>query len=226
MKTLSICVKTHHCLLIERHYLSRSFCLFIIVFLSLSHALGQTLETKANAQDTTIKTNAKSVMVLPIPSFDRSKGVGLGLIGEMFLKSKNTKYPTSRIGGGAMATTKGDWYLGLFEQFYLDKDNWRITGGQLLGNKNFQTYTTSPDFGETEIPYNDSKWLFYLQVKRQVLKKFYAGFQFQVSQTQTTFMPPDRPDSIVNENQFSIGFPFSYDTRNYVTNPSKDFTLI
>lgn len=189
--------------------------LLVVLFLLI-------LVTSSSGQDSaSIHSKNKSLTVLPIPSFDRSKGVGLGLIGMLFLKSENPLNPTSRIGGGGLVTTKGNWYVGLYEQMYFDNDNWRITSAQVIGNTNFQTYVSSPDFGETEIPFQNTIKLFYLQAKRQILKDFYTGLQVQASQSKTTFSLPETGEETTTQNDYSIGIPFSYDSRNHVYNPNK-----
>jgi outer membrane protein assembly factor BamA len=202
--------------------------LLAITQLSVAQEPDKSVKKAAVTLDTTKGKKIKklSLTILPIPVYDRSKGAGLGAIGLLFIKSKNPLNPSSSIGGGGLYTTKKNWYFGLYEQFYLDDDNWRITSGQVLGNTNFQTYTIAPDLSQTEIPYENAVRLFYIQVKRQVFfDHFYTGLQYQASKSQTTFRPPDAPEEIETQNQYLIGVPFSYDSRNYIYSPSKGYSI-
>ncbi|MFL9483688.1 BamA/TamA family outer membrane protein [Chitinophagaceae bacterium LWZ2-11] len=179
----------------------------------------------AYAQKDTAKKKKKNFTftAMPLVSFDRSKGFGLGVMAMGFFKmSKDTVTPLSRIGLIAQYTTKHNWFLMSYQQLYLKHDDWRVIAAEGLGNSNFQTYTEQPDIGEIIVPYNTKFDLLYLNVLRRVWNRLYAGASIQYLKATTVFSEQGLPDYSVVQHMNAFGITTQFDQRKNIYNPDND----
>lgn len=153
-------------------------------------------------------------VAIPTVSANRSRGLGLGLLAMGFFKFYNDEdTPPSRIGLAGNYTTKDNYSVILFEQFFLRDDHWRINSAQILANSNFQTYLSAPRVESTfVIPYNNYFKMFYLNLEKKIVDKLFFGPQVTVGSADTRFEPDKFDDQIVEEDLNSVGLTITYDT--------------
>ena len=176
----------------------------------------------AMAQDSTgIKKKNINYAVIPLLSFNLSKGFGLGVVSSAFynVNKKDTISPASATALIVSYSTNGSWYALIGQNLYLDNDNWRLQFGIGHMNNNFQTVSSAPGSEDVVIPFNTSANFVSLKVLRRVYNRFYAGPNMQLAGGKTEFDIPNATPNSFKQNTF--GIDALNDTRNNIYNSSK-----
>jgi hypothetical protein len=159
---------------------------------------------------------------LPLPyiNYNRSIGATFGALPmAMFNPVENDTLSPSSVAGllGVYSTNK-TWFGMGFAALFFDQDTWRVLSAAGLGSVNFQFYLDNPV--DKWIPYNTAADVIYLQVKRRVVNKIYAGVSYVHTTFQTTTeLFPDSLNNMLN----GLGFVASMDKRSNFYYPWKGF---
>ncbi|MNF51740.1 Surface antigen [compost metagenome] len=193
----------------------------------LSTMLMGNLDTVKKAD--TVKKKEKKFAFMPMPTltYDRSQGLGAGLIAMGFFKADNSKkVPLSRLMAVGNYATNDSYYIIFGTRLYLSEDYWRILAAVGYINYNFQAYQTFEDIdggSQTsvyETPYATKGSLFAFAIQRRIFENFYLGIGGSVIRTDVIVTLPDKSEVVDPNNTNSLAIPFSYDTRNSIYNPS------
>ena len=144
--------------------------------------------------------------------------------------------PPSLVGLGGLYSTNKSYIVGLGSQLFFAEDKYRVVGG--LGtariNNDFEY-----DFGfitPIRLVFSEVRSFFLVQLSRAVVQHLYVGLQYSGMQTKYRFDQGTDTENefaealfealgITDDFRSSIGFPFSYDTRDYTYNPSNGIVL-
>jgi len=184
------------------------------------------------AQKQNVKKGDKRVdfAFMPVLMYNRSFGGQLGVMTNAFfdVNKKDTVSAASSVAFIGNYFTNKTYFTGLFGQFHLNEDKWRIKAGTGYANVNFQTYfEIPPEFSDIIIPvedglfidYNTKRLFVFGEISRKVIPNLYLGLRSVYSRAYTEFDTALKPD----EDMKLVGFGASvqFDTRDYVLNPSK-----
>ena len=202
-------------------YLTTSLLLLGIACAQMVFA--QNIPSPSSSNDSTTKSD-KNFNFLPIPYIDYNRSLGFSLgavpLAMYSLSKKDTISPSSLSGGVGLYSTTQSWFAVQFNQFYFNRDNYRVllVGG--TGNINFQFYLDHP-ISPGYIDYNTLADFFKIEIQRRVYKKLYLGLNYSYSKISTQFDIKNVPQQIDFFN--SIGAVVSLDIRDNVYYPHKGF---
>jgi outer membrane protein assembly factor BamA len=163
---------------------------------------------------------------IPIISYNRSVGFVFGLTVTSFTaisKNDTISPPTmTRIGGGY--TTNNSWFGFANQSIFLKEDKIRINWNLGLGNLNFQYFQETGESGNGSfVNFNTVRGFGNISVMYNIFNRFYAGLRYQYSQSNTKFEADNVPNQKTNLSGF--GIPVSFDSRDFVINPSKGWLI-
>jgi hypothetical protein len=177
----------------------------------------------------TVKKKEKKFAFMPMPTltYDRSQGLGAGVIAMGFFKADNSKKaPLSRLMAVGNYATNDSFYFLLGTRLYLKEDYWRILAAVGYINYNFQAFQSFEDGGDGsqtgvyETPYTTKGTLFAFALQRRIFENFYMGIGGFMMRSDVIVTLPDDSEVVEPNNTNSLSIPISYDTRNSVYNPS------
>jgi outer membrane protein assembly factor BamA len=164
---------------------------------------------------------------IPIVSYNRSFGITLGGMLNAFtdLKSNDTISPPSMTVLGLGYTQNKSYFGVLYQRLFLKEDTWRVIWKLGLGRKNFQFFLEEEDAGGNGDFVNFQTYAQFVNVSASynVFSRFYAGLSYGYRKTVTEFADGVRPDEVVHLSGF--GIPITFDSRDYVYNPSYGWLL-
>ncbi len=188
----------------------------VLIFLFITGTMS------VSAQDsTTMKKKNVNLALIPMVSFDLSKGFGIGAMASAFynMDKKDTISPPSTTTLVIRYTTNGSWFGVIGQRLFLNQDNWRIGMGAGYVNNNFQTYSNVPGAEDVVVPYNTKMKFLAVIVRRRVYKRLYAGINLQLGDAKTEF--DIDTSSVINAKQNALGLNLLNDSRDYIYYPTK-----
>jgi hypothetical protein len=168
------------------------------------------------------KVKRTSLSFIPVISYNRSYGVSGGLLMNAFtnFKTGDTLTPPSMTAIGVGYTQNKSWGAVGFQRLFLNRDKLRIFWALGLGKSNFQFFQELDETGNgLFINYETHVQFFSTTVTWNVFNRVYTGIKYQYSKSVTEFDVQGQPDQIAKLSGF--GIPVTFDSRNYVYNPSK-----
>ena len=194
--------------------------IFLLFCLSGSTAsFGQGLPGGGMGGNSRVEGKAKFIP-LPYVNYSRAVGLTLGAFPMVMFNpiESDTLSPSSIAGALATYSTNGTWFGMAFGAFFFDKDNWRLVTAGGLGSINYQFYLNNPI--DRWIPYNTQADFFYIEVKRRVYDKLYAGISYVYTQFETS--TEVFPDTLLT-TLHGLGFNLSLDRRGNIYYPRSGF---
>ncbi len=187
----------------------------------LSFCLLSSLFSAAQDSSTAKPKKNFNFTVLPMVSFNLSKGFGIGLMSSAFynLSKKDTVSPASMSSLVLRYSTNGSWFTVIGQRMYFNQDNWRVALGVGYFNNNFQTYTDAPGTEDVVVPYNTKMKFVALVARRRVYKRLYAGASLQLGNAKTDF--EDDSSTSTEARQNALGLNLLNDSRDNVYYPGK-----
>jgi outer membrane protein assembly factor BamA len=178
----------------------------------------------------TVKKKEKKFAFMPLPTltYDRSQGLGAGVIAMGFFKADNSKKsPLSRVMAVGNYASNGSYYAFGGTRLYLKEDVWRILLAAGYINYNFQAFQYFDDSGlgyqegVYETPYTTKGGMVMGTVQHKIVDNFYLGAGVFVMHSDLIFTLPDNVTTYTEPNDItSLAMVFNYDTRNSVYNPT------
>jgi outer membrane protein assembly factor BamA len=157
---------------------------------------------------------------VPVPSYNRSIGLGLGAMvaGYYKLNRHDTLTPPSTTGLFGFYAENGTWMGGVFQTLNFDEDKYRLTFAGGYANVNFQFYTgdlVPPPYANQFVDYNQTDWFAVARGQRRVWKRLFLGLDYQYRQNGTVLA-----DTLQGPGgDFSgLGVLASYDRRDNIFN--------
>ncbi len=159
---------------------------------------------------------------VPLLSFDRSRGFGIGGVGVLFFRIEpNEKTPPSLALAAAAYTTKNNWMAFGLTQLYFKDNNYRLTAGGGYLNSNFQTYQDYGDMDNVQVPYTNKGMVIHLSPMIRLHGPLYAGINVGVFRSDLTLHEPDGSDSESKNWVNGLGVGVLYDTRDNPYNATR-----
>ncbi len=188
------------------------------------------LALSAIAQEDNEIPRNKKVAAIPIFNYSRTVGFSFGFMGQIFYKiNKNDSIsPTSYTGLIGLLTTNQTYFTGVFQNYYLKEDTWRLKIAAGYGNINFQYWQESPDMYGTFVDYNTKHSFLLLQAQRKIYNKLYAGLNFVISEAKTEYDEVSGVPEVqlVEYNIMNnIGYLINLDKREHQMNPYEGFNI-
>lgn len=180
-------------------------------------------EKTVTKNEKTKKQHRGSIVIAPLPLVSPAIGTGLiPVVGYIFPFSKNDKVsPPSTIGGGGLITNNGTraWFFG--GQLFLREDKYEVTAGYGRGNLEYNLYGVGLAEGNSglKLPLNQTGHLFFGEVVRRIVWKFFVGPRFTDGSSVLTVnpndgkIPPLPPDLGIDTALTALGFRVVRDTR-------------
>lgn len=202
--------------------LKKSSYLFLIMILA-------SLLVLAQGEEKIKKERKVKLAGIPFAGYNRTIEFYFGaLVNGYYKVSKNdTISPSSSTGIAGAYTSNKSYFAGVIQQFYLKEDRWRIKFIGGLGNANLQFYYEYQQTGKF-IDYETKALFLLLDVKRQLIKNFYAGLSATLADAETTFdyEDPTTGEKYVDRNSLNnLGINFLFDSRNFVNYPDRGFQV-
>jgi hypothetical protein len=196
-------------------------CAIAILILSPSLLLAQ--EADSTVADTT--KNFKFAGI-PIVNYDRTFELYVGGILAAYYKvnKADTISPMSTTGIAGLYTTNKSWFLSAYQLLYLDEDKWRLLAAVASGTVFLQYYAYDPGGGGGFVDYNTEVDIIFLHPERMVYKDLYLGVigAYVRARTEFDYIDPSTGENLVDRrNLNNLGFSVSYDSKDFVYNPSK-----
>lgn len=199
--------------------------LFVIFFvaLSISFVNGQDIA------DTTKTEKVRRVAVFPMLNYNNAIGTIFGAIGQVFYKINpaDTISPSSSTGIFGIYTTNNSYMATVFQQMYLDEDNWRIIAALGFGNLNFQNWIGGVSVGKF-VNYCTGADFAYLRVEKKIYGQLYLGIEGMLNKSELDFDLPDWiPDNLkdTETNLNCIGYLLDYDKREHQMTPYGGYNI-
>lgn len=188
----------------------RSGLLLIILLLAASHAHAQFNK----------HIEKPKVAAVPVITYNKSYGGIFGGFASLYfpVNKKDTLSPASSVGAGGMITTNKTWFAFGFGRLYYAKDLFRTVVAGGTGNQNFQYYSENYGMPGSFISYSTLINFFYGEQLVRTVGKLYTGVAFTYYKVETSF--EGETEEIPTRKYAALGIPFTFDTRDNVSNPS------
>jgi hypothetical protein len=183
------------------------------------------IDSAADVRDdeSKLKVQGNDFVIVPIPMSNPTLGTGLVVGGAYFYpqtEAEKKVQPASLTGAAGIYTNNKSYAVGIGQQNYWDKDNWRFTG--VLGAANFRLKLRDP------LPDNDSSLNWRVQgvftqasLSRRVFDKWYLGGQLRyLDVSQDIEVVLNDPQYLLGSEIDSVGggMTLERDTRDVPTN--------
>lgn len=199
--------------------------LFVLTFSSIVLVKGQ----DSNPQDTTKKVTFAGI---PMINYNSSLGIMVGGMGKMYYKlnTEDSISPSSSTMLVGMYSTSKTYMIAAIQKFYFMEDKWRAKVIAGYGDVFFQFNTAGQghvDEGGVWVDYNTNVNMFHLSLQRKVLPNFYVGLEGTIYSASTKYEieNPTGEDVTSNSDMNSLGYNFSYDSRDNVNFPINGFFI-
>jgi outer membrane protein assembly factor BamA len=172
-----------------------------------------------------------SFAAVPIINYNRTLGMTIGGMGQMFYKidKNDTISPSSSSGVMGIYTTNKSYMAIGFQRLYLNEDKWRLVFAAGTGDINYQYWQDVPTDEGGFIGYDTNLSFVVLRAERKVYKKLYAGVIATANTAKSYFdVPEDYPDSLKYDkrNMNNLAYILNYDNRDHQMNPYKGFNVV
>jgi hypothetical protein len=165
------------------------------------------------------KEHRGSFVVAPIPISSPAIGSGVvPVVGYIFpFSTKDKISPPSVVGGAGLVTNNGSRGFAVGAQLYLKEDTYRISGGFVRGNINYNIYGTG-DASDLKLPLVQTGHAVFGEVLRRVGWKFFLGPRFLTGDSVITIKEdsesavPVPPDLGLHTTLTSVGIRLTRDT--------------
>ena len=158
---------------------------------------------------------------VPIITYNKSYGGIFGAFGSLFfpLNKRDTISPASNVGAGGIYSTNKTWFGFGFARLYYAKDLFRTVVAVGKGNQNFQYFNENYGTSGAFVNYSTLLDFFYAEHLIRVYGKVYTGGDVIYYSAKTSFETEVEDDTA--RTYVAIGIPFTFDSRDNVTNPSR-----
>lgn len=198
-----------------------------IVFFALLSVIMFNYVIAQDVSDSTKTVKKHRAAIIPMINYNNTIGTIFGTIGQMFYKinPQDTISPTSSTGILGIYTTNNSYMVAVYQQLYLDEDNWRIIAALGLGNFNFQCWVGGAG---RFVNYGTGANFALLRVEKKVYKELYFGVEGMLNKSELGF---DLPDWIPEQyrstksNLNYLGYLIDYDKREHQMTPYEGYNI-
>lgn len=163
---------------------------------------------------------------IPIPAYNESIGwsIGLAVAGFYKVNQTDTISPESVTTLFGFYSENKTWIAGAFQKFHLSEDKWRVQFGGAVGEINFQTFASLPDWlgGGTFIDYTSDMTFALAQGSRIAWKRLYLGAKYRYMRSRTVF-DVDLPLDPEARTFSGLGAVATWDSRDNIFYPLKGY---
>ena len=165
------------------------------------------------------KEKRGSIVAAPLPISSPAIGSGIiPVLGYIFPFSMKDKIsPPSVVGAAGLITNNGSRGFAVGAQLYMKEDRYRITGGYVHGNIDYNIYGTGVA-SELKLPLVQTGHAYFGGILRRVWHQFFVGPRFFVGESLITLKPntvtgvPIPPDLGLQTTLTSVGAVVTRDT--------------
>ena len=228
-------------------WLGSAFCVAIVFFSTPAIAQGQPPEThpatgsgqetapspakpadqspqstapdESEAKPKEEKQKRGSIVAAPLPISSPAIGSGIiPVLGYIFpFSTKDKISPPSVVGAAGLITNNGSRGFAVGAQLYMKEDRYRITGGYVHGNIDYNIYGTG-EASDLKLPLVQTGHAYFGGFLRRVWHQFFVGPRFFVGESLITLKPstvtgvPIPPDIGLQTTLTSVGAVVTRDT--------------
>lgn len=165
------------------------------------------------------KEKRGSIVAAPLPISSPAIGSGITpVLGYIFSFSMKDKIsPPSVVGAAGLITNNGSRGFAVGAQLYMKEDRYRITGGYVHGNIDYNIYGTGIT-SDLKLPLVQTGHAYFAGILRRVWHQFFIGPRFFVGESLITLKPstvigvPIPPDLGLQTTLTSVGAVVTRDT--------------
>ena len=192
------------------------------------------ISAQEKEKDSLFDKDSKTFMVLPLITNNPAMKTGFGVMPMFFfkLKKEDPLSPPSIIGFYGLYTTNGS-YIAVPNAWLFwneDKNRATIVGGTMRTNNDF-TYQNA-EGEDFQLVFSELRTFVTLDYSRKMIGDFYLGLMYLGTQTSYKFDKGTDEENEFTKEFFkengitdnfvsSVGLNFSFDSRDYVYNPTK-----
>jgi hypothetical protein len=174
---------------------------------------------KSEAKPKEEKEKRGSIVAAPLPISSPAIGSGIiPVLGFIFpFSTKDKISPPSVVGAAGLITNNGSRGFAVGAQLYLKEDRYRITGGYVHGNIDYNIYGTGVA-SDLKLPLIQTGDAYFGGILRRVWHQFFVGPRFFVGESLITLKPntvtgvPIPPDLGLRTTLTSVGAVVTRDT--------------
>jgi hypothetical protein len=178
-----------------------------------------TTPDKSEAKPKEGKEKRGSIVAAPLPISSPAIGSGIiPVLGYIFPFSMKDKIsPPSVVGAAGLITNNGSRGFAVGAQLYMKEDRYRITGGYVHGNIDYNIYGTGVA-SDLKLPLIQTGHAYFGGILRRVWHQFFVGPRFLVGESLITLKPtsvngvPIPPDLGLQTTLTSVGAVVTRDT--------------
>src|SRR5277367_1024188 len=178
-----------------------------------------TAPDKSEAKPKEEKEKRGSIVAAPLPISSPAIGSGIiPVLGYIFPFSMKDKIsPPSVVGAAGLITNNGSRGFAIGAQLYMKEDRYRITGGYVHGNIDYNIYGTG-EASDLKLPLIQTGHAYFGGILRRVWHQFFVGPRFFVGESLITVKPtmvtgvPIPPDVGLQTTLTSVGAVVTRDT--------------
>jgi Omp85 superfamily domain len=165
------------------------------------------------------KEKRGSIVAAPLPISSPAIGSGIiPVLGYIFpFSTKDKISPPSVVGAAGLITNNGSRGFAIGAQLYMKEDRYRITGGYVHGNIDYNIYGTG-EASDLKLPLVQTGHAYFGGILRRVWHQFFVGPRFFVGESLITVKPttvtgvPIPPDVGLQTTLTSVGAVVTRDT--------------
>ena len=149
-----------------------------------------TESTKSEAKPKKKKEKRGSIVAAPLPVSSPAIGSGIiPVLGYIFpFSTKDKISPPSVVGAAGLITDNGSRGFAVGAQLYLKENRYRLTGGYVQGNINYNIYGTGTA-SDLKLPLIQTGHAYFGEILRRVWRQFFVGPRFFVGDSVITLKP-------------------------------------
>jgi hypothetical protein len=165
------------------------------------------------------KENRGAIVVAPLPISSPAIGSGIvPVLAYIFpFSTKDKISPPSVVGTAGLITNNGSRGFAVGAQLYLKENRYRITGGYVHGNIDYNIYGTGMK-SDLKLPLSQTGHAYFGEFLRRVWRQFFVGPRFFTGNSVITLKPstvtgvPNPPDIGLHTTLTSVGAAVTRDT--------------
>ena len=178
-----------------------------------------TVSDKSEAKPKEKKEKRGSIVAAPLPISSPAIGSGIiPVLGYIFpFSTKDKTSPPSVVGAAGLITDNGSRGFAVGAQLYLKENRYRITGGYVHGNIDYNIYGNGAN-SDLKLPLIQTGHAYFGEILRRVWRQFFVGPRFFVGDSVITLKPsavtgvPHPADVGLHTTLTSIGGVVTRDT--------------
>jgi Omp85 superfamily domain len=145
---------------------------------------------KSEAKPKEKKEKRGSIVAAPLPISSPAVGSGIiPVLGYIFpFSTKDKISPPSVVGAAGLITNNGSRGFAVGAQLYLKENRYRITGGYVYGNIDYNIYGTGAE-SDLKLPLVQTGHAYFGEILTRVWRQFFVGPHFFVGDSVITLKP-------------------------------------